>query len=387
MLLCLSALASEQTQIASSTPNYQAGEKGNLVTPNATQLTTNLYANLKAYASKTILYGQHHAYQLGEHADRQGKVSDCKAITGDNPAVIGYDLLQTASWDPINTDTDFHRQIVAHFKRGGINTISWHAPNPSPIHTGNGKYNDTTGNPVQGILTNGSQTQANYNAMLDEVCAFLKNLQVDGQRTPILWRPLHEQHHSAFWWGLKHCSAQEFKDLWIYTFNYMVHLKGCDHLIWAVSPNKQTTKPGYLSRYPGDAYVDIIGVDFYTDFDLPANVEQLRSALQVATKLAQARGKLAALTESGEAKGFENARKPDFFTRVWLNNFTHDRNTNSLSYVLTWNSPQFSAFKNGANSHLYNDFMRFFESNDTWFESDLPDLYAPAPSAKPQKEK
>jgi hypothetical protein len=29
--------------------------------------------------------------------------------------------------------------------------------------------------------------------------------------------------------------------------------------------------------------------------------------------------------------------------------------------------------------------MCFFESNDTWFESDLPDLYAPAPSVKPHK--
>jgi mannan endo-1,4-beta-mannosidase len=54
----------------------------------ATRQTLLLYRSMKSRAADSLMYGQHHAYELGTYADGQGNMSDCKHITGENPALV-----------------------------------------------------------------------------------------------------------------------------------------------------------------------------------------------------------------------------------------------------------------------------------------------------------
>src|SRR5665811_85338 len=63
-----------------------------------------------------------------------------------------------------------------------------------------------------------------------------------------------------FWWGAK--GAEPAKMLWKIMFERLVNFHGLNNLIWV-----WTTDTGNenMDWYPGDDYVDILGVDIYTE--------------------------------------------------------------------------------------------------------------------------
>ena len=71
-------------------------------------------------------YGIGWAYENGK--------SDVKLTVGDYPAVMGFDLGGIEMGDDKNLDsvpfTRIHDELLAHVKRGGIVTLSWHPRNP-----------------------------------------------------------------------------------------------------------------------------------------------------------------------------------------------------------------------------------------------------------------
>jgi mannan endo-1,4-beta-mannosidase len=341
----------------------------------ATRETVNLYRNMKRLAPDKMMYGQHQAYFTGLYADGLGQMSDCKVICGSNPAVVGYDFNQDSQWSPTNSAMGFNKQAVAHFRRNGINTFSWHSRNPSPEANDGGGYRDMTGNPVRGILDPASPAHANFNRMLEDISTFFKNLKTEeGTWIPVIWRPFHENSGDWFWWGVSTCSPAEYKQLWHYTYNYLTHTQGVHNLLWAYSPSRPNSEEEYLERYPGDDVVDIIGFDRYGDADGDAGfVDDMRASIRTVTTLAQERGKLAAITESGEQKGFENTEWTNWITRVWLEPVQENRG--GIAYVMTWSSTGWTAFKDGPNAHLHDDFMQFYRSQFTVFENDLPNMY------------
>lgn len=75
----------------------------------------------------------------------------------------------------------------------------------------------------------------------------------------MIWRPFHEMQGNWFWWGTTWLDDPSFIQLWIYAHNYLTNTKGLDNLLWVYAGNE------YLSRYPGAAYVDLVGQDLYSD--------------------------------------------------------------------------------------------------------------------------
>ena len=61
---------------------------------------------------------------------------------------------------------------------------------------------------------------------------------------------------------------EEYKTAYQFTVDYLKNTKGVHNILYAFSPdNSYTTETNYLSRYPGDKYVDVLGMDNYGDFD------------------------------------------------------------------------------------------------------------------------
>ncbi len=61
------------------------------------QPTKNLYSGLKRSASKGVIFGQQDALAYGLNADKSRWIgdesrSDVKTISGEHPALVGYDL-------------------------------------------------------------------------------------------------------------------------------------------------------------------------------------------------------------------------------------------------------------------------------------------------------
>ena len=71
-------------------------------------------------------YGIGWAYEDGK--------SDVKLTVGDYPAVMGFELGGIELGDAKNLDsvpfTRIHDELLAHVKRGGVVTVSWHPRNP-----------------------------------------------------------------------------------------------------------------------------------------------------------------------------------------------------------------------------------------------------------------
>lgn len=86
---------------------------------------------------------------------------------------------------------------------------------------------------------------------------------------PVLLRPYHEMNttpgRGGFWWAGQEPGA--FRRLWRLTYDYLVHRRGLHNLIFVWAPNSWDGSYGKEPRayYPGGRYVDVVGVDDYSD--------------------------------------------------------------------------------------------------------------------------
>ncbi len=161
------------------------------------------------------------------------------------------------------------QRMIATARNGYILTISWHWN--APMHLINGTYKNSAGKLIHAPWWSGFYTYATtYNladalahpkspeyrtliSNLDAIAIQLKKLQTAG--IPVLWRPLHEAEGGWFWWGAH--GPEAFKKLWKLMYNRYTKIDHLHNLIWVY------TSGGNMAWYPGDKYVDIVGVDAY----------------------------------------------------------------------------------------------------------------------------
>lgn len=106
---------------------------------------------------------------------------------------------------------------------------------------------------VDNAVTEGTWENDFVKSDLDKIAPYLLQLQSAG--IPVLWRPLHEAAGKWFWWGAG--TADSYKKLWILMYDTFKK-KGINNLIWV-----WTSEGNDGAWYPGDDYVDIIGIDMY----------------------------------------------------------------------------------------------------------------------------
>ncbi|MFO1447846.1 MAG: glycosyl hydrolase [Opitutaceae bacterium] len=95
-----------------------------------------------------------------------------------------------------------------------------------------------------------------------QVATGLKVLQNAG--IVVLFRPFHEMNGDWFWWG-KHEPAK-FKAAWRILHRKLTSEHQLHNLLWVYGPNNGTDTSKY---YPGNHWVDLIGLDVYTDYVQP----------------------------------------------------------------------------------------------------------------------
>lgn len=304
---------------------------------------------LLAFLSSTaaegkVMYGQQDALQYGhswkpEPEDRSFEACDVKACCGDFPAILGLDLSGIEYCRENNIDGNDFEQMrdaaVRHHERGGIITLSWHCNNPL---TGGDAWDVSSNQAVASILPDGEKHEM-FMDWLGFVADYIFSIaDSDNKPIPVIWRPWHEHSGNWFWWCAGGpCTPDEFKALWKMTYDYMVGERGMDWLLWAVSPSQHFVPLAYEIAYPGDEYVDIIGLDNYTqNTDDPVEAEKnaavfrdaLKTDLEFIDAFAAKHGKVAALCETG-MEGFA-------FEKWWTEALAPALEGNHIAYVLTW---------------------------------------------------
>lgn len=359
---------------------FQLASAQTLVDKDATMETKALFENLSRISKQGFLFGHQDtdAYGVGWKGDENR--SDVKDVTGDFPAVHGWDLGKIGKSENID-GVPFEKMlnwIKATYKRGGVNTISAHLDNPL---TGESTW--SKGEAAKESLP-GGKAHMRYVQDLDHIASFLDRCEIDGKKIPIIFRPLHEHNGNWFWWGKGNADEQDYIKLWRFTVDYLKNEKKLHHLIYAFSPDRsrlklKTFSQSYQYAYPGDDYVDILGYDNYFDVGSNQNkvseekrIADLTFGLKELTKLAAEKKKVAALTETG----LEGVRDPKWFSKFLLGPYDKDPKI-EMAFLLVW--------RNGNNKHHYaphkghaseRDFKEFYSDPRSLFEKDIQNMYS-----------
>jgi mannan endo-1,4-beta-mannosidase len=351
--------------------------KNKIIDDKATKETKALYFNLNELSKKHILFGHQHATEYGHGWYGDANRSDVKSVTGSHPAVIGVDF-SGLSGRPDSmierTKESLKRNIVETYDRGGVTTVAWHFSNPA---SGGGFYwKDTISAPAVKLIIPGGSHHDKYKSILATIADLAKSVKgKDGSLAPMIFRPYHEFDGDWFWWGRSHCTIEEFKTLWKFTVAYLRDSLGVHNFIYAFSPdNKFNTEAEFLERYPGDEWVDMVGMDNYGDFgrDGKYNIEAGIKKLKIVSAYALKAGKLAAFTETG----LESIPNTTWWTETLLKALKSE--DMQLSYVLVWRNDSRSP------THYYApfpghiseaDFLKFYNDPFTLFENDLREIY------------
>ena len=186
--------------------------------------------------------------------------------TGKWPAINFFDFIHLpfspANWIDYTNVTE----VVNWHKNGGIVGCMWHWN--MPTNDGQnwtctpGTDDNQTSFDVRKIFEPESNEYKQMIKDIDKVASTLKKLKQ--RKIPVLWRPLHEAGGRWFWWGL---DAEACNELWRVMYDRFTNHHGLNNLIWVWTSAAEWNKPysdGY-KWYPGDEYVDIVGIDIYNN--------------------------------------------------------------------------------------------------------------------------
>jgi len=216
------------------------------------QAVLKYFQSLEGRPDKRLLSGQFSSFGGRANLDLMTDIHD---QTGHWPAILGVDYAGSGGVSMKKPN----QAAIEYWTDGGLVTVSTHLYDPvRATNEGFGGLRDKDVD-LNTLLVPGTDTHARWLHELDRVAAGLQELQSNG--VVVLWRPFHEMNGNWFWWDGK--DPETFKKLWHQMFDYFTKTKGLDNLLWVYAPNHGTNTAVY---YPGDRYVDLVGLDAYTDY-------------------------------------------------------------------------------------------------------------------------
>ncbi len=366
-----------------------------LVDSDATASTKALAAYLTGLRKDDkVLFG--HQNSTFRSVRDNGKTSDIKDITGSEAGLFGIDTLalagtECASENPLKASIEASKKA---YEGGSIISLSCHMPNFTNAKitaTGDAKHpydfskcdfsesKDLT--PCADYILEGGEYNAQYNAYLDIIADYALKLQE--ANVPILFRPFHENSGGWFWWGTS-TSADSYRAIWRYMVNYL-QAKGVHNLLYVYSPNGPIdNESDYLSRYPGDAYVDVLGFDYYDDYaDVSKYTgdtyfEALAKSCDVVAGLADKKAKIPAIAETGIR--ITGAGKDSLMVsgnptkdKDWYNQVVNTAVEHDIPYFLLWanfDSENFFVpykYNETMGQEMINDFIKAYNNDHSIF--------------------
>lgn len=355
-----------------SLPAAAASLHAKTANPNADAKTRALLACLEGLPSRKdqrVLSGQMCSAFLPPDKAFDEAIGTIHAQAGKWVALAGADYVN--GWPPRAGQTRaVNVPLIRHARAGGIVTVMVSFNNPWTGKT----QNDKSGNEAfSELIDPATGAGGRLRSWLDIVAEGLAELQREG--VPVLFRPLHENNGPWFWWGARSPDApsrEEFAALWAHIFGYLTHEKHLNNLLWVFSASAREAgirAPAFkdeLAHYPGDALVDVIGLDIYSDaLEIPAYPRLV------------ATGKPLAISEIGCAK--QTARTQGAHDYAPLIRQIREKYP-ALTYFMFWNT--FTNARETIHYGLADQRGAPALLSDPWVvtRDELPGLLAPAPA-------
>jgi len=340
-----------------------------LTDKNSTLETRALYYNLRKIASKFVLFGQQDATACGIGWKNEDLRSDINDVCGSFPSVYGWEISRVGSKyniDKISFDR-IKFWISSAYDRGSVNILSWH-PEITFIHNNKSGIENTV---IQ--LLPGGKNHQEFMKQLDLVADFILELKSKkGTFIPVMFKPFKDQNDSINCWGINLCTPEQFKKLWQFTVEYLRDIRNVHNVLYVFSTNHILSDSNYYLRYPGNEFVDILGLDDYKDFQKFELVPKAIYQLRVLANLAKKNNKIAALTETGQICLTE----PDWWTKSLLYPIKNDSVAKNIAFIMIWRNTDINNFFAPYPGHSsVKDFIKFENDPFTLFEDDLPPMY------------
>lgn len=353
-----------------------------IVDKSATTETKALYSQLWKIQDKGFMFGHHDDLVYGRKWYNQPGGSDTKDVCGDYPAVFSVDFAEVMDDRSLsNNDNSIRQRCIKEARaRGEVIIACCHLNNPL---TNGDAWDNTNVTVAKQILIEGSATNIRFKIWLDRLAVFASTLKDDqGKLIPVIFRPFHEHTQSWSWWGSSCTMQAEFINLWRFTVTYLRDTKGVHQFIYAISPQMDgtQTKEEILFRWPGDDYVDFMGMDCYHGLNTAAFMNNLRNL----SLLSQEKKKPCGVTETG-IEGIKNSDGSDC-TDYWTKQILTPLTGRKVSMVVMWRN-KYDPSSSGV--HYYSvfpgqasviDFTTLYKSSISLFSKDLPDMYKLADS-------
>jgi len=349
--------------------------------PNATDETVALFYNLRKLGKTRYLVGQQDAFNAF-YQNNAGE-SDIKKATGSDPGLLGSDFMFITDDKNDGTSNNkwWHDQEVkimadvkSAYDKGIVNTFCWHLREPFKGETFYAAdMSETEKATAFASILPGGANHDYFKTKLDKVADVLNNLKGnDGKLVSVIFRPFHEFDGSWFWWGANYVTPEQYKQGYKFIVEYLRDTKNVHNIIYAFSPdNSYSTQQAYLSHYPGDTYVDVLGMDNYGDFKNgdAAGVTKANDKLKMISDLAIAKVKIAALTETGYQVTASTSPVPGFFNTNIFSALTN--NGVNIAYVMFWANTETGYYvaPNGS------DFVDFAKKSESVLQNTIPDMY------------
>ena len=356
--------------------------KNYMVDKNASTETVALFYNLRNSGKTKIIIGQQDAFN--SFYQNNGS-SDIKKTTGNDPSILGSDFMFITDKDNPNNNwyVQQENKIIQDTKdayaKGMINTFCWHLREPyneKSFYSADMTSEQRT-DAFKSLLPGGKFNDW-YKKKLDKVASVVSNLKdTNGKQIPIIFRPFHEFDGNWFWWGANYCTAEEYISVYRFTVNYLRDTKNVHNILFAFSPdNSYTTPSSYLSRYPGDDYVDILGMDNYGDFDNKgtSGASLANSKLKLISDLAISKNKIAALTETGYRV---TSTTPAI--NNWFSTYLYDAITNNnlqIAYVMFWSNTSSGYYVPTPGNSNVADFQNFTLKSKIILQNNISKMYS-----------
>nr|WSX75052.1 glycosyl hydrolase [Streptomyces sp. NBC_00899] len=217
-------------------------------------------AYLKSLTGNHVLSGQ----QGGANSSPSQWISKVHDITGKYPGIWNGDF--GFSQNDIDNRQTVVNEAKAEWNNGALPGLMMHACRPDVATCAfEGGSNPVNGSKLsdpewQQVITDGTTLNTDYKRKLDQFVPYFQQLKDAG--IPVLFRPLHEMNEGWAWWGGRsgpNGSARLFQ----ITHDYL-QSKGLDNIIWVWAlKDVQGAAPQASGYYPGDSYVDVVGLDVW----------------------------------------------------------------------------------------------------------------------------
>lgn len=288
----------------------------------------------------------------GQHTQTMGQeeLHRIEEITGDKPALLGFELL---SYSPnINyTDTDDECMTEVNNNYGtlkrawewadekGLINFTWHWFSPLGGHSKSFFTENTDFDASKAVIDGTKENKALISDM-DVIAGLLRPF--CERNIPILWRPFHECDGTWFWWGAK--GADTLKKLYRLMYDRYTNVHELNNLIWVWNAQNK-------EFYPGDDVVDIISVDIYPEKHChTSQIDQYINLIKITEQK-----KIAIIGEIGSL--------PDI-------DAIHNEKVGWASYM-TWSL----VFCMTEEFNTYDYLKKLYKSKHSITKADLPQLY------------